>query len=101
MKRIETSKLILVVLTITVYLLMTIGTLLAWVKFDSTVLKIVATGVMSGFSVALGFYYWKAKQENVIKLKATYKDDFIAVDCDIDKSSYSDSVEGGDFYDGV
>lgn len=75
-KKIESSKVILLMIGITAYILLFIGTILAW-KGDSSILQILTTGTVSGFSVGIGFYYWKARRENEIKLKAIYKDDYV------------------------
>lgn len=75
-KKMESSKLILLMIGITAYILLFIGTILAW-RGDSSILQILTTGTVSGFSVGIGFYYWKARRENEIKLKAIYKDDYV------------------------
>lgn len=91
-RRMETSKKILLVLGLAWVILMGVGTALAWFREDSSVLRIIATGTSSGLSVAIGFYYWKAKQENLLKLKAAYKEDFVAAEEERGQSIY---YEGG------
>lgn len=102
-KRMETSKKILIVSTLTCYLLIFIGVVLAWYRSDSMVLKIMASGVVSAQTTAVGFYFWKSKQENVLKLKAAYKDEFVAIEEASRMVYYNspDSSEGRDISSGV
>lgn len=98
-KGMETSKKILVMSTITYYVMIFIGVYLAVVHADSTVLKIMAGGVVSTHATAIGFYYWKARAENLLKLKAVYKEDFVALE-EARNTYYYDSTrnpEVGDF----
>lgn len=98
-KKTETSKVILIIIAVTCYIVLFIGTVLAWFRGDSSVLRIIATGIMSSLSVAIGFYYWKAKQENILKLKATYKDDFVEVETS-GNSYYNDLSSSEQDYNG-
>lgn len=74
MKNIETSKKILIALAIVFTIFAIFGILYAWKKNNDSVITILAGGLVSALSVAIGFYYWKAKQENIIKLKLPPQD---------------------------
>lgn len=76
-KKMEMSKKILIAHIFAWIILTGVGIVLAWYREDSSVLRIVTTGTMSGLSVATGFYFWKARRENEIKLKAIYKENFV------------------------
>lgn len=39
---------------------------------DSTNLNVLLTGLMAQISASVSFYFWKSKQENIIKLESTY-----------------------------
>lgn len=79
-KRWEMSKIILIIVTVISGSLILFGMALAWYRSDSSILKIMASGTVSTQATATAFYFWKAKQENVLKLKAIYKDEFIAIE---------------------
>ena len=67
MKRMEFSKKLLVFIEcflIALFILTTVATFKGYV--DALVAMI--TGVFSLASIAFGFYFWKAKNENIIKL---------------------------------
>lgn len=67
-KKIEMSKLILYVLFLIIIAMIIIATILAFMG-SSTSYEIAMTGVFSLASIAVGFYYWKAKAENMHKYK--------------------------------
>lgn len=82
--RIEFSKLIfwlvfLLVLGVTVF-----GCALMWRVGDVSGLSILIPAVFTEFATATGFYFWKARTENKLKLMKKYG-------LDIDK----DDMEGG------
>lgn len=66
LKNVEWSKKLLIfieVLIIATFILVAIATL----KGDASALVTLITGVFSLASLAFGFYYWKAKNENIRK----------------------------------
>lgn len=66
LKNVEWSKKLLVfieLLIIATFVLVTIAT----IKGDASALVALITGVFSLASLAFGFYYWKAKNENIRK----------------------------------
>lgn len=70
LKNAEWSKKLLVfieVLIIVVFILVMIATL----KGDASALVALITGVFSLASLSFGFYYWKAKNENIRKYAKT------------------------------
>ena len=70
LKNAEWSKKLLVfieVLIIAVFILVMIATL----KGDASALVALITGVFSLASLSFGFYYWKAKNENIRKYART------------------------------
>ena len=67
-RKIETSKLILIALLSSVGLLIPVVVVLAFMGVSSP-LEITMTGLFSLATVAVGFYYWKAKCENLHKYK--------------------------------
>ena len=75
LKNAEWSKKLLVfieVLIIAVFILVMIAT----IKGDASALVALITGVFSLASLSFGFYYWKAKNENIRKYaKALTTDD--------------------------
>lgn len=100
-KKVESSKIILVVIAIIVFLLMVFGMALAWFRSDSSILRIITTGVVSNAGVGIGFYYWKARTENSIKLKSIYKKDFVQIEESKNQyyntPSYMENNYGNDF----
>lgn len=67
-KKIEMSKLILYALFIVIIAMIIISVILAFAG-TATAYEIAMTGVFSLASIAVGFYYWKAKAENMHKYK--------------------------------
>lgn len=74
-KDMETSKKILLVLFIFWVLFTVFGGFLACAQGNDSVITILASGLVSALTVGVGFYYWKARAENVIKLRNIYGDD--------------------------
>lgn len=64
----------LLVIGVTVF-----GCALMWRTGDTSAMAYLIPAVFAEFATATGFYYWKAKNENKIKLMKKYK-------LDIDKS---------------
>lgn len=101
-KRTETSKKILIAFGLAWVVLMAFGAVLAWYRSDSSVLRIVATGTMSGLTAATGFYFWKARRENEIKLKVLYKENYVPAEPEREQGfTYYDSSGGRDISGGV
>ena len=71
-RRVEASKKIIITLFVLFSFFALAGLLLAWFRGDSQVLVILAGGLISAMDVAIGFYYWKARKENEIKLGKLY-----------------------------
>lgn len=77
----ETSKVILIALYSSVGIMIPIVVILAFMGVSSP-LEITLTGLFSLSSIATGFYYWKAKAENMhkyhldnhITMKGDYED---------------------------
>lgn len=71
--KIETSKLLLVVLLSLISLLLITTTVYTFLSKDSAPLVTFIDGAMKLATIAIGFYYWKAKCENLQKYKQTKK----------------------------
>lgn len=65
----EMSKRILYVIAILVIVLLPLVVIVSLVTGDSSSLREYVIGVFALGSVATGFYYWKAKNENLHKYK--------------------------------
>lgn len=73
MKRKEFSKIILIMATIAAAIVILFTFVMVWRTCDLTPLQYVIAGVFSVLTVGVGFYYWKARLENSIKLKKKYE----------------------------
>jgi len=67
----ETSKVVLAVVLVVCFA-MTGIVLFGWLKYDRTDAAGLAGVILAPAATALGFYSWKAKAENEIKLKKRY-----------------------------
>lgn len=67
-KKIDTSKLILITLASSLGILIPVVVILAFMGVSSP-LDITMTGMFTLTTTAVGFYYWKAKCENMHKYK--------------------------------
>lgn len=67
-KKPETSKMILITLASSLGIMIPVVVILAFMGVTSP-LDITMTGMFSLSSIAVGFYYWKAKAENMHKYK--------------------------------
>lgn len=74
-KKIETSKLILITLASSLGILIPVVVVLAFMGVSSP-LDITMTGMFTLTTTAVGFYYWKAKCENMHKY---HRDDGITM----------------------
>lgn len=71
----ETSKIILMATLIMAMLVVIIAGISVIVNNDSVVLEFLITGVFGLTSTSLGFYFWKAKNENIAKYGNNVEDD--------------------------
>lgn len=89
-KKKEFSKIILVVASVAAAVVILFTFAMVWKTCDLTPLQYVIAGIFSVLTVAVGFYYWKARLENSIKLKKKYGQ-FVSIDDEItaaDASTY-------------
>lgn len=63
----ETSKKLLIFVITLVILITIITTIAVFVIADVTPLEVLITGIFGLASTAFGFYFWKAKNENLAK----------------------------------
>ena len=70
-RRRETSKVVLAALLVVCFA-MTGIVLFGWLKYDRTDAAGLAGVILAPAATAIGFYAWKAKAENQIKLKKRY-----------------------------
>lgn len=71
-KKKEFSKIILIAATFAATVVILFTFVMVWRTCDLTPLQFVIAGVFSVLTVGVGFYYWKARLENSIKLKQKY-----------------------------
>lgn len=69
MKRTETSKIILCALYFLMFLMVGFTMYMTYVTSDITLLQPIIMGIFTLCSSATGFYYWKAKAENMEKIR--------------------------------
>jgi hypothetical protein len=81
-KKIEMSKLILYALFLLIIVMIVVSMVLAFLGM-ATSYEIAMTGVFSLATIAVGFYYWKAKAENMHIYK---QDDKIVMIGDTDEN---------------
>lgn len=67
-KKREFSKMILTVVALATAVIVISSFVLMWRTGDTTPLAYIIPGIFTELSAATGFYYWKAKAENQIKL---------------------------------
>ena len=70
-RRRETSKVVLAVVLIVCFVFTGI-VIYGWLKYDRTDAAGLAGVILAPAATALGFYSWKAKAENEIKLQKRY-----------------------------
>lgn len=68
MKKVEFSKYIIIVVGIVLILQLVIANVLMFVTQDLSPLAYIIPSLDAVTGIAVGFYYWKAKAENKIKL---------------------------------
>lgn len=66
--KMEFSKKILIVVSIATLLIVVASFVLMWRTMDLSPLSYIITGIFAELASATGFYYWKAKNENMVKL---------------------------------
>lgn len=70
----EFSKKILLVAGITNLAVIIFACVMMWRTFDTSPLAYLIPSVAAEVATGTGYYYWKAKAENQIKLKQIYSD---------------------------
>lgn len=68
MKKKEFSKVILTAISVATALVVITSFVLMFITQDLSPLPVIITGCFAELASATGFYYWKAKNENMIKL---------------------------------
>lgn len=71
-KRLEYSKVILFVIAITLGAVITFTMAMVAVTQDLSPLYYIISGLFTLAATAVGFYYWKARAENIIKLRESH-----------------------------
>lgn len=72
-KKREFSKTILRAVALATVVIVALSFILMWKTGDTTPLAYIIPGIFTELSAATGFYFWKAKAENQIKLDAWRK----------------------------
>ena len=73
-KPLEFSKKILIVLSLATTIIVVLSFVLMFMTQDLSPLSYIITGIFAELASATGFYYWKAKAENVIKIQGNVED---------------------------
>lgn len=73
-KKIEFSKKLLYANYIIMIIITILAFILMWRTNDLSPLGYIITGIFAEVTAATGFYYWKAKNENMLKIKGGDKD---------------------------
>lgn len=90
-KKVKEFSKIMAVLAVAMWLIANIfGLLMMAITLDLSPLAFVLPSVDAVVAVVLGFYYWKARAENQIKLKRIYKE--LAEEPDFNKNG---GIENG------
>lgn len=71
-KTLEFSKIILAVVALATIAVSVVSFILMWKLQDLSALSYIITGIFAELASATGFYYWKARAENIIKLRAAF-----------------------------
>ena len=71
-KKVEFSKLILIGVSLLVLAVTGFTGFMVWKTNDLSPLMYLIPAVFTELATATGYYFWKAKQENVVKLKCLY-----------------------------
>lgn len=67
----EFSKKILYVVFVCTIIIVALSFVLMWKTGDLSPLSYIITGVFAEVAAATGFYYWKAKNENMLKIEGS------------------------------
>ncbi len=70
----EFSKKILLIAFISTTLVVLFSCVLMWRTGDLSPLNVILGGLFAEITAGTGFYYWKAKNENVLKIKNSKED---------------------------
>ena len=74
MKKTEFSKKIIIFMTVFTVIITVYSLALMWKTGDTSPLAYLIPSVFAEYATATGFYYWKARAENKIKLMRQYGD---------------------------
>lgn len=72
MKKREFSKKIIIFMTVFTVIITIYSLILMWKTNDTSPLAYLIPAVFAEYATATGFYYWKARKENEIKLRRLY-----------------------------
>lgn len=72
MKKTEFSKKIIIFMTVFTVVITLFSLVLMWKTGDTSPLAYLIPAVFAEYATATGFYYWKARKENEIKLRRQY-----------------------------
>ncbi len=72
MKKTEFSKKILIFMTVFTTVITIFTLAVVWRTGDTSPLAYLIPGVFGEYATSTGFYYWKARKENEIKLRRAY-----------------------------
>ena len=75
MKKTEFSKKIIIFMTVFTVIITAYSLALMWKTGDTSPLAYLIPSVFAEYATATGFYYWKARTENKIKLLKQYGKD--------------------------
>ena len=73
-RKLEFSKKILYAIAIMTVIIIAFSMLLMWKTGDLSPLAYLIPGIFAELATSTGFYYWKAKNENVIKINNSEED---------------------------
>ena len=89
-KKIEFSKKIFYIITTFTIIIVLYSMALMWHTQDSSALSYLIPAIFGELGVSTGFYYWKARTENKIKLEKKYK---IKIDDTCENEELDDDIE--------
>lgn len=89
-KKTEFSKKIFYIITTLTIIIVLYSMALMWHTQDSSALSYLIPAIFGELGVSTGFYYWKARTENKIKLEKKYK---IKIDDTCENEELDDDVE--------
>ncbi len=101
-KKFEFSKVIFIYIAIMFSIVIIFTMVLMWVTKDTTAVAYLIPAVGGLMATTVGFYSWKTKAENILKIKQNTVNNIDAEDITntVEKLLKEDEVEdvGGDFY---